>query len=1328
MGATLIGGETLHTIGAVHAVGEWDPRQTHPVRLEGTVTLVNKDRRLVVLQDATGAIALKLDPGNVDVVPGHRIAVTAPDSWPYLESLLEFPHLPSGRELLTSFEAPSAWGYNYIARVRGYLHPPTTGEYQFWIASDDSSELWLSSGDDRPSLRRIARVGIWTKPREWSHLPTQQSAPVFLEAGRRYLIEAVHEQRGGTDHLSVSWAGPGFPRQIVDGAHLSSWPAPTLGNEMRATSVRGRILREFWTGNAVENASQLTTRRKLETELVLSQATLRDLGPAPLPAARTAQLGERLELQQNFLRSTLEGTVNFVARDGDTLALELGDGMSHARVVVKDWRTAPVQRINGRRVRVTGVAESVGIDGQQQLGTLWVSSPSDFVLVDQPPHGDRFQPTTILEIMSGNPALLRDQPVRLSGRVVDASVPGQITLSDDGVFYGYTSSDGVNWSQLGPPVEIPMGESVEAGMFVTSRSTDMAATAIFEQIGETSTEPAFAAIGGPLRFGEFNRQGSRYTLTGSGHDVWVSPDRFYFAHRPLVGAGEIVARVAEFNRAEPWAKAGIMIRESLSPDAPFVDLVQTGAHGCCLQWRKAAEGSAPRSAGDTSLTELRWLKLARRFNTLTVAIATEKMPRVGQRVEVLGYIMDSGNQLSIGDASFREYSPDSNPPLAARQSRPLVDIGRTRSTSGNNSLYDILKIRGVVTFIGEVAGRHYIAVQDQSGATFVSPNRLPQPLRARVGQFVEVQSSPGWALTSPDFGADNIFVLGPAALPKTLRHPAQYSLPRRGEASWVEVEGIVRSVSSGGLMQLKENNDLFTVAVSGATAEKLRRHIDARLRLRGAIAYPTEHEHLLLVPSEGQIEVIDSPPALPFSLPVRRLDSLAPEQLRHRSAHRIKVKGSVTFVDRGFVYLQDDSGGARVELAGGMAPKLDETVEAAGFPDLADDYSAILTHAVLRPTTGVAPPAPIPVTATDILSGRFGAKLVRLKAIFSRHRSTDSDHTLELQLDQRIFRASLSADVLPSIPSGSLIEVTGVCVFETALPEWIKVSAGTTSILPVRLLLRSPSDIAVLQKPRWWAVKRTLIGASVAIFVLAVSVIWIHTLRRRVAHRTAELRTAMEKLQRETQTAATLAERNRLAGEIHDSLEQGFSGLILQIDSTARLGSCPQEVRAGLGLARNMVAFSRDEVRHAVWDLQSPILENSDLGGALKKIVEQLAPETPHTTISVEGEVRPLGSAVEHHLLRIAQEAIANGVKHAAAQNLDVVLSYSAHEVSLSIRDDGRGFVPGKVLTGGVGHFGLRSLRGRAHKIQGTLKIVSEPGKGTVVEIRVATPSAAETG
>lgn len=226
-------------------------------------------------------------------------------------------------------------------------------------------------------------------------------------------------------------------------------------------------------------------------------------------------------------------------------------------------------------------------------------------------------------------------------------------------------------------------------------------------------------------------------------------------------------------------------------------------------------------------------------------------------------------------------------------------------------------------------------------------------------------------------------------------------------------------------------------------------------------------------------------------------------------------------------------------------------------------------------------------------------------------------------------------------------------------------------------------------------------------------------LEKLVADRTSELQTTMHQLQLETQTSATLAERNRLAGEIHDSLEQGFTGLTLQLETTANFSTCPAEVKNGLAVALNMVAFSRREVRHAVQNLHSPILENTDLGSALRQIVAQIAPSPDYATLTTEGLPRRLGSTVEHHLLRIAQEAITNAVKHAAARHLEVVLAYQNSAVRLTIRDDGLGFDPAKVLSGSYGHFGLPSFRGRASKIGGTVEIISRPGEGTRIVVQV---------
>ena len=226
-------------------------------------------------------------------------------------------------------------------------------------------------------------------------------------------------------------------------------------------------------------------------------------------------------------------------------------------------------------------------------------------------------------------------------------------------------------------------------------------------------------------------------------------------------------------------------------------------------------------------------------------------------------------------------------------------------------------------------------------------------------------------------------------------------------------------------------------------------------------------------------------------------------------------------------------------------------------------------------------------------------------------------------------------------------------------------------------------------------------------------------LERQVTERTGELHATMEQLEQVTMTSATLAERNRLAVEIHDSLEQGFAGLSLQLETTAGLSGCPQPVKAGLTAALNMVAFCRDEIRHAVQDLHSPILDSVDLGAALEQIATQLIPLADFATIRVEGTPRPTDPATEHHLLRIAQEAIANVVKHAAARHVEIVLAYETDGVRLCIRDDGKGFDPEAVRRGPGGHFGLPSFRNRASKIGGSVRIDSRRGTGTTITVRV---------
>ncbi|GAB3530094.1 hypothetical protein GCM10027443_10260 [Pontibacter brevis] len=129
---------------------------------------------------------------------------------------------PSSTSQLNLFEAPSGVGNYYGARVRGYICPPQTGDYTFYIAGDDNAELWLSSDDNPSNKRKIASVTGWTYARQWNKYASQKSAPVRLEAGKRYYIEALHKEAAGGDNLAVAWTMPdGVMEAPIAGSRLS---------------------------------------------------------------------------------------------------------------------------------------------------------------------------------------------------------------------------------------------------------------------------------------------------------------------------------------------------------------------------------------------------------------------------------------------------------------------------------------------------------------------------------------------------------------------------------------------------------------------------------------------------------------------------------------------------------------------------------------------------------------------------------------------------------------------------------------------------------------------------------------------------------------------------------------------------------------------------------------------------------------------------------------------------------------------------------------------------------------------------------------------------
>jgi signal transduction histidine kinase/streptogramin lyase len=203
------------------------------------------------------------------------------------------------------------------------------------------------------------------------------------------------------------------------------------------------------------------------------------------------------------------------------------------------------------------------------------------------------------------------------------------------------------------------------------------------------------------------------------------------------------------------------------------------------------------------------------------------------------------------------------------------------------------------------------------------------------------------------------------------------------------------------------------------------------------------------------------------------------------------------------------------------------------------------------------------------------------------------------------------------------------------------------------------------------------------------------------------------------QFRAVLAERNRIAREIHDNLAQDILGISVQLELVARLMPAAAEAAKGhLDRARMLVRNSMTEARRYVWDLRSQELQKKDLPAALRDTTKRLtAQSNVETVVEVAGLMRPLPVEVETNLLRIGQEAINNAVKHARANRIEVGLNFDTRNVRLSVRDNGRGFDPSEQIADG--HFGLLGMRERAEQIGGVLSIDSAPERGTQIAVEV---------
>jgi signal transduction histidine kinase/ligand-binding sensor domain-containing protein len=201
----------------------------------------------------------------------------------------------------------------------------------------------------------------------------------------------------------------------------------------------------------------------------------------------------------------------------------------------------------------------------------------------------------------------------------------------------------------------------------------------------------------------------------------------------------------------------------------------------------------------------------------------------------------------------------------------------------------------------------------------------------------------------------------------------------------------------------------------------------------------------------------------------------------------------------------------------------------------------------------------------------------------------------------------------------------------------------------------------------------------------------------------------------EARFATIMAERNRMARELHDSLAQGLAGIALHAGALRHAEPALTDAASKhLDTIGRLVQSSLAEARGSVWDLQPESLREGDLPAALESMVREMTGDTSVTTaLEVRGTPRRLGRQTERNVFRIGQEALTNALKHSQSGRVEMVLSFEPDRIELRVRDHGRGFDPSPADA----HqgFGLTSMRERAEQIGGRVTISSPPGGGTEV-------------
>lgn len=660
-------------------------------------------------------------------------------------------------------------------------------------------------------------------------------------------------------------------------------------------------------------------------------------------------------------------------------------------------------------------------------------------------------------------------------------------------------------------------------------------------------------------------------------------------------------------------------------------------------------------------------------------------------------------------------------------------------------------LRGVVTLLPENTGNQGSFTLDDGEGVWVTrpPADFPGvfPAQLRLGDVVELRGRTSLGRFSPVVIWEQVEVVGRAAQPAAKIAAVHDFNSGVLDCQRIVVTGVVQAATlTPGMrqreLQIRLNSPLGIVVffLQSETLPPLNELVDSKVELTGVCLsfFNSRRQFLgarLYSNDPADVRVLDRRTQDPFTAPHRSIGRLMTFSPGGQDPHRVQVRGVVTLSNPGhYFYLEENGAALRVNTRQRTPMKVGDIVEAAGFLELRH-HRAEMIEAVFRGVGTQEPPVAIEIlrhqafvqepqtvySATQDLNDR----LVALRGtLLSLDDEPGTPFRMNLMCDgllvsAEIIRAEDRARMQKLVP-GSELRVSGICqmTYSASPPvtEW-------PQPVEMELLVRDGDDVQVVRAASFWTPQRLFGVLALLAIILLVAALWVFILRRQVAQRGQRL---AEEIRARRDAAvefeSALRERNRLAADLHDTMEQSLTGLAFQMEASQALRTTtPERSFHHLSLAQNLLARSREDLRRSIWNLRANPLERQTLVQALREVAASRSLDRP-VRIDVEsaGPERELPDFVAGNMLLLAQEAVTNAFKHAEPSRLVIRLEFLPGKVALSVQDNGKGFEPAQAAGPTSGHFGLQGMKERTKRLGGTLTVTSRPGEGTTILATIA--------